>query len=132
MGKQRLARYSLIGPEGARAEAAGLAGGRWFRSEVPRKTLKELMRRGDRPAIRDTAIWLGVLALAVSGGVGFWLAATFAFVLAVSWKLAGTRWQMSERAGLVVVLLALPAFYLDWSFQRRGADAASQVYAGVS
>src|SRR5579885_750528 len=74
----------------------------------------------------------GVLALAVSGGVGMWLAATFAAVLAVSWKLAGTHWQMSERAGLVVVLLALPAFYLDWSFQKRGADAASQVYAGVS
>jgi transglutaminase-like putative cysteine protease len=77
-------------------------------------------------------IGCGVLALAVSGGVGVWLAATFAVVLAVSWKLAGTRWQMSERAGLVVVLLALPAFYLDWSFQRSGADAASQVYAGVS
>ncbi|HST52725.1 MAG TPA: DUF3488 and transglutaminase-like domain-containing protein [Pyrinomonadaceae bacterium] len=74
----------------------------------------------------------GVLALAVSGGVGALLASAFAAVLLVSWKLAGTRWQMSERAGLVVVLLALPAFYLDWSFQRSGADAASRVYAGVS
>ncbi|HEX8118198.1 MAG TPA: DUF3488 and transglutaminase-like domain-containing protein, partial [Pyrinomonadaceae bacterium] len=35
--------------------------------------------------------------------------------------------------GMVVVLLALPAFYLDWSFQRGVAeDAAQQVYAGVS
>src|SRR3989440_557710 len=75
----------------------------------------------------------GVLALAVAGGVGAWLAALFAAVLFVSWKLAGTRWQMSERAGLVVVLLALPAFYLDWNFQRGiAADAAGQVYAGVS
>ncbi len=75
----------------------------------------------------------GVLALAVSGGVGVWLAAGFAAVLAVSWRLAGTRWQLSERAGMYVVLLALPAFYLDWRFQRgAAADAAGQVYAGVS
>jgi transglutaminase-like putative cysteine protease len=74
----------------------------------------------------------GVLALAVSGGVGAWLAAMFAAVMVVSWRLAQTRWQMSERAGLVVVLLALPAFYLDWNFQRGGADAAGQIYAGVS
>jgi transglutaminase-like putative cysteine protease len=75
----------------------------------------------------------GVLALAVSGGVGVWLAAAFVAVLVISWKLTATRWQMSERAGMFVVLLALPAFYLDWSFQRGGAtDAAGQVYAGVS
>jgi transglutaminase-like putative cysteine protease len=75
----------------------------------------------------------GVLALAVSGGVGAVLALAFAAVLIVSWKAAGTRWQLSERAGMFVVLLALPAFYLDWSFQRASAaDAAGQVYAGVS
>jgi protein-glutamine gamma-glutamyltransferase len=75
----------------------------------------------------------GVLALALAGGVGLWLVAAFAAVLAVSWKLAGTRWQLSERAGLVVVLLALPLFYLDWRFQRGGAaEGGAQVYAGVS
>ena len=74
----------------------------------------------------------GVLALAASGGVGAWLAAGFASVLVVSWRLAGTRWQLSERAGMYVVLLALPAFYLDWRFQRGWAeDAAGQVYANV-
>src|SRR5215218_6798234 len=75
----------------------------------------------------------GVLALAVSGGVGPLLAAAFAAVLFASWKLSDTRWQLSERAGMIVVLLALPAFYLDWSVQRAGAgDSAGQVYAGVS
>ncbi|HEY0173035.1 MAG TPA: DUF3488 and transglutaminase-like domain-containing protein [Pyrinomonadaceae bacterium] len=75
----------------------------------------------------------GVLSLAVSGGVGPLLALAFAGVLVVSWKLGDTRWQLSERAGMVVVLLALPAFYLDWSIQRAGAvDSAGQVYAGVS
>ena len=75
----------------------------------------------------------GVLALAVAGGVGPILALAFAAVLALSWKLTETCWQLSERAGMVVVLLALPAFYLDWNYQRLGAeDAAQQVYAGVS
>jgi transglutaminase-like putative cysteine protease len=75
----------------------------------------------------------GVLALAVAGGVGPALAAAFAAVLVLSWRLADTRWQLSERVGMVVVLLALPAFYLDWNLQREGAaDAAAQVYAGVS
>ena len=75
----------------------------------------------------------GVLALAVSGGVGAVLALAFALVLVISWKASGTRWQLSERVGMFVVLLALPAFYLDWSFQRASAtDAAGQVYAGVS
>ena len=75
----------------------------------------------------------GVLALTVAGGVGPVLALAFAAVLVLSWKLTETRWQLSERVGMVVVLLALPAFYLDWSLQRQGAqDAAGQVYAGVS
>jgi transglutaminase-like putative cysteine protease len=74
----------------------------------------------------------GVLALALAGGVGALLAAAFAAVLAASWWLAGTRWQLSERAGLVVVLLALPGFYLDWNFQKSTAAGGAQVYAGVS
>src|ERR687893_2228876 len=75
----------------------------------------------------------GVLALTVAGGVGPVLALAFAAVLALSWRLTETRWQLSERVGMVVVLLALPAFYLDWSLQRQGAgDSAGQVYAGVS
>jgi fatty acid desaturase len=69
-GKQRLARYSLVGPQGALAEEAGLAGGQWFRSDVPRRRMKELMRRDDAPAIRDTALWLGIMA--VSGALGAW------------------------------------------------------------
>lgn len=74
----------------------------------------------------------GVVALVVSGGVGVELAVMFAAMMAASWKLAGSRWQLSERTGMFIVLLALPAFYLDWTFQKSGVDAAGQVYAGVS
>ncbi len=72
MDKQRLERYSLTGPENQAAVAAGLAGGDWFRSAVPRKRMKELMRRSDHPAIRDTIIWLGLLGLFAGLGIAFW------------------------------------------------------------
>src|SRR5947209_14466331 len=54
------------------------------------------------------------LALFVAGGVGAWLSAAFAIVMIAAWKLEGTQWQLSERIALVVILVSLPIFYLDW------------------
>src|SRR5881398_3773781 len=54
------------------------------------------------------------LALFVAGGVGVGLAAVFAVVMIVAWKLEETRWQLSERIALVSILVSLPIFYLDW------------------
>src|SRR5215471_13719847 len=71
-GRERLERYSLTGPGNQAAVDAGLAGGAWFRSAVPRKRMKELMRRSDYPAIRDTAIWLGLMALFAGLGIALW------------------------------------------------------------
>jgi len=65
----------------------------------------------------------GALALTVSGGLSAWLAAAFGFVLLVAWKLEGTRWQLSERVGLVIVLTSLPLFYLDWQFLSAGPSS---------
>src|SRR5882757_269573 len=90
-------RYSLVGPEGPRAVAAGLTTGEWFRSDIPRKRMKELMRRSDQPALRDTAIWLGLMAL--SGALGFvfwggWLAVPCFLVYGVLYGSAGdSRWH---------------------------------------
>jgi len=54
------------------------------------------------------------LALFVAGGVGVWLALAFAIVAITAWKLEGTRWQLSERVALIVILASLPLFYLEW------------------
>jgi transglutaminase-like putative cysteine protease len=54
------------------------------------------------------------VALLVAGGIGVWLAGAFAIVLAVAWKCEDSRWQLSERAALIIILVALPLFYLDW------------------
>src|SRR5437667_2739914 len=54
------------------------------------------------------------LALFVAGGVGVWLGATFAVLMIIAWRLEGTHWQLSERVALVVILVSIPIFYLDW------------------
>jgi transglutaminase-like putative cysteine protease len=74
----------------------------------------------------------GVLALALSGGVGPALALAFAAVLFLSWKLEGTRWQLSQRAAMFVVLAALPVFYLDWRLQSGDPGLVGQMLAGVA
>ena len=63
--------YSLTGPEAERAVAAGLASAEWYHTEIPRREMKALMRRRDGPAIRDTALWLGLMAL--FAGTAIWL-----------------------------------------------------------
>ena len=64
--------YSLTGPERDIAIAAGLANADWYQTPVDRKQLKELMKRSDGPALRDTGIWLGLLVLSALGGIWFW------------------------------------------------------------
>src|SRR5213593_1006783 len=54
------------------------------------------------------------LALFIAGGIGVWLAVAFALVLILAWKLERTRWQLSERVALVVILISLPVLYVDW------------------
>lgn len=72
----------------------------------------------------------GALALALSDGVGWALGAGFACILILAWKLEGSRWQLSERVGLVIVLLSLPLFYFDWKF--LSAAGVAQERVGVS
>src|SRR5260221_13180233 len=72
--------YSLIGRDSEAAIANGLAAAEWYKTDVPRKRMKELMQRSDRPAIRDTIIWLGAFAFFAIGGYAFyrtWWAAPF-------------------------------------------------------
>jgi fatty acid desaturase len=62
--------YGLLGPESEKAAAAGLVSAKWYAPNISRVELKELMKREDAPAIRDTLIWIA--ALIISGGLGWW------------------------------------------------------------
>lgn len=48
--------YSLTGKENQRAQDRGLVTTEWYTSPIPRQRMKELMKRKDGPAIRDTII----------------------------------------------------------------------------
>ena len=63
--------YSLLGRDAGEAVKAGLRSAAWYHTDVPRKDLKELMKRSDAPAIRDTVIWLGLMA--AFAGLAIWL-----------------------------------------------------------
>jgi fatty acid desaturase len=70
--KQRKRDYSLIGESAKAAVARGLMAAEWYHTDIPRKTMKELMKRSDGPAIRDTIIWLGSMAVFAGLGVYLW------------------------------------------------------------
>lgn len=74
----------------------------------------------------------GTLALTISGGVTLGLAFVFALLLIAAWTLEESRWQLSERIGLVVVILSLPIFYLDWKFQTVVVFGADQARSGIT
>ena len=64
--------YRLTGAQAQRAVEAGLASAEWYHSDVPRMVMKDLMQRRDGPALRDTAIWIGLLLVTGVGGVLLW------------------------------------------------------------
>src|SRR5713226_8954783 len=69
-------------------------------------------------AFSYTMIGVAMLALVLAGGLSIVLALLFLGLMVTAWKCEGTKWQLSERAGLVVVLLSIPLFFLDWQYQK--------------
>jgi fatty acid desaturase len=66
-------RYALAARStDAGEDQPGLPEDEWFRVPVPRRTLKALMRRSDGAAIRDTAIWLGLMVLTAALAIYLW------------------------------------------------------------
>jgi fatty acid desaturase len=64
--------YSLLGPSARLAVERGLASAEWYHSNVSRKDMKALMQRTDGPAVRDTLVWLGAMALLGAAAVYAW------------------------------------------------------------
>jgi fatty acid desaturase len=64
--------YSLLGDSGRRAVEAGLASAEWYHSDVPRKSMKELMQRSDGPALHDTILWLGLMLVFALCAIALW------------------------------------------------------------
>lgn len=64
--------YGMLGQDAKLAEAAGLKSAEWYHSQVARQDMKDLMKRMDGPAIRDTIIWLGAMMIFAAWAIWIW------------------------------------------------------------
>ena len=64
--------YSLTGARAQHAVDSGLAAAEWYHTDVPRPQMKALMQRSDGPALRDSAIWLGLMLATAAAGIALW------------------------------------------------------------
>jgi fatty acid desaturase len=131
--------YSLVGEEARRAEERGLVSADWFTVPIPRKQLKELMKRRDAPAIRDTALWLGALIVFGGSGAllwGHWLAVPCFVIYGVlygsasdsRWHECGhgtafkTRWMNDAVYNLACFMIMREPTVWRWSHTRHHTD----------
>ncbi|MCC5954581.1 MAG: fatty acid desaturase family protein [Natronohydrobacter sp.] len=64
--------YSMLGPDAKCAVETGLAAAQWYHTEISRKQMKDLMRREDGPAIRDTILLFGSMLGLAGVGIALW------------------------------------------------------------
>ena len=77
-------------------------------------------------------IAVATLALVWAGALHWSLGLIFASAALLSWQIEGRKWQLSERTGLILVLLAIPIFYLDWSYQSAlGLASISELHTNA-
>jgi hypothetical protein len=65
-------------------------------------------------ALSYAAVFCGFLSLWTSGAFGVVGGLFFIALMAIAWLIEGTRFQLSERVGTVLILLAIPVFYILW------------------
>jgi protein-glutamine gamma-glutamyltransferase len=81
----------------------------------------------------------GGVALFVAGGLNSIIFIIFCFALIAFYFLENTKWQISEKMGLLVIVLAMPLFYFNWQFlaqslsrEQAGAATLAQLILGLS
>ena len=131
--------YSLVGRDAAQALELGLANAAWYRTDLPRAKMKELVKRTDAPAIRDTIIWL--LSFVVLGGLAIYLYPTWwsvPFFLAYGvlygsstdsrWHECGhgtafrTQWMNDAIYNLACFMIMREPVVWRWSHSRHHTD----------
>ena len=61
-----------------------------------------------------TAVFCGFLSMWVSGTFGAVWTGVFVAIMVAAWFLEGTRWQISEKVGTLLIVAALPVYYAAW------------------
>jgi MocE subfamily Rieske [2Fe-2S] domain protein len=68
----RVKDYSLVGRDTQLAIERGLAEADWYVSPVPKEVLRELLTRRDGPALRDTALYFGLIGASGCATYALW------------------------------------------------------------
>jgi Na+-transporting NADH:ubiquinone oxidoreductase subunit F len=109
MSQTQASDYSLVGEDSALAVEQGLAEATWYASPIPKDKMRELLRRRDWPAVRDTVIWFSLLA--ATGIWGFywwgswWAVIPFGIYSVIYASTSDSRWHESGHG---------TAFKTDW------------------
>ncbi len=89
--------YTLTGTAGRAAVRAGLAKPNWYRPAVDPQMIRDLMKKSDALALRDTAIWIGAMILSAGIAIALWpswWSAPFWFIYGVLYGSASdSRWH---------------------------------------
>jgi protein-glutamine gamma-glutamyltransferase len=81
-------------------------------------------------AISYAVALCGLFSLFFSGGIGVIILAFFIGLTVLAWFLEDTRWQISERVGVGLILLVIPLFFLDWKYKLTGFGTKEILAAG--
>src|SRR5581483_3803736 len=131
--------YSLAGESTKRALEIGLANAEWYRTEVGRKELKDLMQRSDTVAFRESVLWILLIVVSAAGGIyfwGTWWCVPFFFVYGVlygsssdsRWHECGhgtafkTRWMNEVIYHIASFMLMRNPVTWRWSHARHHTD----------
>ncbi len=101
--------YDLVGSYAALAVQNGLADAKWYASPIPKVKMRELLERRDGPALRDTAVWFGLLLAFGLAGIALWgtgwAIIPFALYGVIYASSSDSRWHESSHG---------TAFKTDW------------------
>ncbi len=81
-------------------------------------------------AISYLVAFCGVLSLFFSGGIGIFIFSLFIGLIILAWNIEGSKWQISEKTGVIAIIVVIPLFYLDWKYKITGFGSNELLAAG--
>ncbi len=107
--RMKIRDYSLVGSESKTVHEKGLVNAKWYQSPISAEIMNELVVRRNKPAVIDTAIWLGLIlisGLMVYLWWGHWFVVFPYMIYSVLYaSTSDSRWHESSHG---------TAFKTDW------------------
>lgn len=76
-------------------------------------------------------VFFGFFSIWVSGTFGLFETILFLLFILISWKLESSSWQISERIGTTLIVLALPIFFILWKLNFFSVSGLDTAVAGI-